>query len=186
MATKNSAATLWRVRHENCYSSLGRPQGRHAMLTRSAFPVSLPYRYLENFNGAFNFSLTSRLACVPIDHYCFSDVQHSIVNLLSQCRKNDHLLLSSFFVSTLMYAGPYCQYKLTTKKKHERPDRVTDRTTLFSRHAVHRTGYSSDDLRGVDGQENTRPPVAYISDLICVSSHVFQLAEKLSLERNNK
>ena len=50
--------------------------------------------------------------------------------------------------------------------------RVTDRTTLFSRHAVHRTGYSSDDLREVDGRENACPPVAYISDLIRVSPHV--------------
>ena len=33
-------------------------------------------------------------------------------------------------------------------------------------------------LQGVDGQENASPPVAYISDLIRVSSHVFQLAEK--------
>ena len=39
-----------------------------------AFPVSLLYRTLEKFNDAFNFLLTSRLACVPIDHYCFSDV----------------------------------------------------------------------------------------------------------------
>ena len=72
-----------------------------------------------------------------------------------------------------MYAGPYFQYKLTAKKKHERLYRVTDRSTLFSRHAMHRTGYSSDDLGGVDGQQNAFPPVAYISDLIRVSSHVF-------------
>ena len=73
-----------------------------------------------------------------------------------------------------MYAGPYFQYKLTTKRKHERLYRVTDRTTLFSRHAVHRTGYSSDNLRGVDGRENACSPVAYVSDLIRVCSHVFQ------------
>ena len=66
------------------------------------------------------------------------------------------------------------QYKLTTKRKQERLlHRVTDRITLFPRHAVHQTGYSSDHLRGVDGQENACPPVAYISDLIRVSSHVF-------------
>ena len=50
---------------------------------------------------------------------------------------------------------------------------------------MHRTGYSSDDLRGVDRRENTCPPVAYISDLIRVSPHVFQLVEKWSPERNN-
>ena len=72
-----------------------------------------------------------------------------------------------------MYAGPYFQYKLTTKRKYERLYRVTDRTTLFPRHVMHRTGYSSDNLRGVDGQENACPPVAYISDLIRVSSHGF-------------
>ena len=32
-------------------------------------------------------------------------------------------------------------------------------------------------LQGVDGQGNACPLVAYISDLIRVSSHVFQLAE---------
>ena len=63
--------------------------------------------------------------------------------------------------------------------------RVTDRTTLFSRHTVHRTGYSSDDLRGVDGLKNACPPVVYISDLIRVSPHVFQLVEKWSPEKNN-
>ena len=88
------------------------------------------------------------------------------------------MLLSSFFVLTVMYAGPYFQYKLTTKKNHERLYRVADGTTLFSRHVVHRTGYSSDDLREVDRQENACPPVAYISYLIRVSSHVIQLAEK--------
>ena len=44
---------------------------------------------------------------------------------------------------------------------------------------MHRTGYGRDDLRVVDGQENACPPVAYISDLIRVSSHGFQLAEKV-------
>ena len=78
----NFEATLRRVRHESCFSSLGRPQGGHAVLTRSTFPVSLLYRTLEKFNDAFNFLLTSRLACVSIDHSCFSDVQQSIVNLL--------------------------------------------------------------------------------------------------------
>ena len=38
---------------------------------------------------------------------------------------------------------------------------------------MHRTGYSSDDLRGVDWRENACPPVAYISDLIQVSHHMF-------------
>ena len=33
-------------------------------------------------------------------------------------------------------------------------------------------------LQEVDRQENSCPPVAYISDLIRVSSHAFQLAEK--------
>ena len=32
VATINPAATLRRVRHEDCFSSLGRPQGGHAML----------------------------------------------------------------------------------------------------------------------------------------------------------
>ena len=41
------------------------------MLTRSAFPVSLLYRTLEKFDDA-----------LPIDHYCFSDVQQSIVKPL--------------------------------------------------------------------------------------------------------
>ena len=50
---------------------------------------------------------------------------------------------------------------------------------------MHRTGYGSDDLRGVDRRENACPPVAYISDLIRVSPHVFQLVEKWSPERNN-
>ena len=98
--------------------------------------------------------------------------------LYHSAAQNENLLLSSFFVLTLLYAGFYFQYKLTTKRNHERLYRVIDRTTLFSRHAVHRTGYSSDDLGGVDGHENTCPPVAYISDLIRVSSHVFQLAEQ--------
>ena len=81
------------------------------MLTRSAFPVSLLYRTLEKFSGlfatsycpvrlvrvpkstasvayciqkfndTFNFLLTSRFACVPINHYCVSDVQQNTVNL---------------------------------------------------------------------------------------------------------
>ena len=50
---------------------------------------------------------------------------------------------------------------------------------------MYRTGYSSDDPRGVDERENACPPVAYISDLIRVSPHVFQLVEKWSPERNN-
>ena len=33
-------------------------------------------------------------------------------------------------------------------------------------------------LQRVDGQEYACPPLAYISDLIRVSSHVFQLAEE--------
>ena len=33
-------------------------------------------------------------------------------------------------------------------------------------------------LQGVDREENACPPVAYISDLIRVSCHAFQLAEK--------
>ena len=52
------------------------------MLTRSAFPVSLMYHALEKLNNAFNYPLISRLACVQIDHSCFSDVQQSIENLL--------------------------------------------------------------------------------------------------------
>ena len=46
------------------------------------FPVYLLYRIHKKFNDAFKFVLTSRLACVPINHYCFSDVQQNIVNLL--------------------------------------------------------------------------------------------------------
>ena len=65
------AATLRRVRHDNYFSSLGRPQGGHAMLTCSAYPVSLLYRTLEKFNDAFNFLRTSHLAYVPIDHLLF-------------------------------------------------------------------------------------------------------------------
>ena len=78
------------------------------MLTRSAFPVSLLHHTLENFNDAFNFLLTSRLVCVSIDHFCFSDVQQSIVNLLlyHSGHKNENLLLSNYFVLTLMYAEP--------------------------------------------------------------------------------
>ena len=111
----------------------------------------------------------------------------NIVNLLLyySATQNENLLLSSFFVLTLLYAGLYLQYKLTPKRKHERLYRVTDRTALFSRYAVYRIGYSSDDLRGVDGQENACPQVAYISDLIRISSHVFQLAEQWLPERNN-
>ena len=71
------------------------------------------------------------------------------------------------------------------EKKSRALYRVTNRTTLFSRHAVHRTGHSSDDLRGVDRGEDACPPVAYISDLIRVSPHVFQFVEKWSPERNN-
>ena len=52
------------------------------MLTRSAFPVSLLYRTVEKINDALNVLLTSRLACVPIDHCCFSDVQQNIMNIL--------------------------------------------------------------------------------------------------------
>ena len=70
--------------------------------------------------------------------------------------------------------------KQLLEKKHERLYRVTNRTALFRRHAVHRTGYSRDDIRGVDGQENACPPVAYISGLIRVSSHAFQLAGKMT------
>ena len=143
----------------------------------------LCYPFLSGkFNHAFNFLLTSRLACVPIGHYCFSDVPHYCITVSQNCE----FVALNFIVLNLMYAGPYFQYELTTKKKHERLYRVTDRTTPFSRHAVHRTGYSSDDLRGVNGQENACPPVAYISDLIRISSHVFQLAEKWSPERNSK
>ena len=46
------------------------------------FPVYLLYRIHEKFNDAFNFVLTSCLVCVQINHYCFSDVQQNIVNLL--------------------------------------------------------------------------------------------------------
>ena len=150
------------------------------MLTRSAYPVSLLYRTLEKFIDAFNFLLTSRLACVPIDHSCFSDVQQSIVNLLlHHSVAKMRICCSQLHCIEFNVPGPYFQYKLTTKKKPERLlYRVIDRTTLFSRNAAHRTRYSSDDLRGVDGQENARPPVAYVSDLIRVSSHVFQLAEE--------
>ena len=159
------------------------------MLTRSAFPVSVLYRTLEKFDDSFNFLLTSRPAYVPIDHYCFSDVQQSIVNLLLHHSViKMRICCSQLHCIEFSACGPYFQYKLATKKKHGRLYRVTDRATLFlfRRHAVHRTGFSSDDLRGVDGQENACPPVAYISDLIRVSSHVFQLAEQWSPERNNK
>ena len=136
MATGNSAATLRRVRHENCFSNLGRPQGGHAMLTRSAYPISLLYRTLEKFKDVFNFLLTSRLVCVPIAHSCFSDVQQSIVNLLlyHSVTKVEICCSQLHCVLNLLYAGPYFQYKLTTKRKHERLYRVTYRTTLFSRH----------------------------------------------------
>ena len=43
-------------------------------------------------------------------------------------------------------------------------------TSLSRMRTNHRTGYSSDDLRGVDGQENACPPVAYTSDLIFFAS----------------
>ena len=46
------------------------------------FSVSLLYRALEKVNDTLRFLLTSRLACVPINHYDFSDGQQSIVNLL--------------------------------------------------------------------------------------------------------
>ena len=48
------------------------------------FPVSLLYRTLENFNDAFNFLLTSRLTCVPIDNYCVL-VTHSKVLRIYYC-----------------------------------------------------------------------------------------------------
>ena len=164
------------MRNENCFSSLGRPQGGHAVLTRSAFPVSLLYRTLDKPNDAFNFLLTSGLACVPIDHYCFSDVYQSIVNLLLyHSATKMRICCSQLYCIESNVPGPYFQYKLATKKKHERLYRVDDRTTPFRRHAVHRTGYSSDDLWGVDGQINAYPPVVYISDLVRVSSRVFQL-----------
>ena len=44
--------------------------------------MSCVYRTLEKFNDAFNFLLTSCLACVPIDHYFYRNEQQSIVNLL--------------------------------------------------------------------------------------------------------
>ena len=43
--------------------------------------VSVPY-CIQRFNDTFNFLLTSRFACVPINHYYFSDIHKNIVNLL--------------------------------------------------------------------------------------------------------
>ena len=46
------------------------------------FPVSLPYRTLEKFNGTSKFLLIFQFACVPINHYCSIDVQQNIGNSL--------------------------------------------------------------------------------------------------------
>ena len=143
------------------------------MLTRSAFPVSLLYRNLEKFNDAFNFLLTSRLACVPIDHYCFSGVQQSIVNLL----------LYHSFTKMRVCCFQFDCIEFCMRGHEGKQTLATipgDRSNYPIPKACSASNriYSSDDLRGVDGQENSCPPVAYISDLIRVSSHAFQLAEQ--------
>ena len=40
--------------------------------------------YSRKFNDTFNFLLSFRFACVPVNHYCFSDVQQKIGTLLLQ------------------------------------------------------------------------------------------------------
>ena len=67
---------------------------------------------------------------------------------------------------------------ITTRRRRTEPD------LYFSQSVFDTTEPGIVDLRrlrGVDGKGNVCPPIAYISGLIRVSSHVFQLAEKNDL-----
>ena len=109
---------------------------------------------------------------------CSSQIYSATATKMGICEFQLHCI--EFIVPSTNFS-----IKWPRKNKTRALYRLTDRATLFSRHAVHRTGYSSDDLRGVDRRENACPPVAYISDLIRVSPRVFQLAEKWSPGKNN-
>ena len=111
MATMSPAATLRRVRCENCFSSLGRPQDGHEMLNPFFQPLYSTVLNEKSNNLLPTFSRCAAInyytlysaqemgiyycVTVPIDYY--ASVGQSIVNLLlhHSFTKNENLLLST-------------------------------------------------------------------------------------------
>ena len=147
----------------------------NAHAVRSSSLATVPYS-MKNLIACFDFS---------------SDVQRSITAVLQPQKWEFTRLLCysthknanfNFVVLSLMYHAliPATREKL-------RAPRNRTRSTLFQ--SVCATNKPGDvcprHLQEGERRENACPPVAYISDLIRVSPHVFQLAERYHLKKIN-
>ena len=119
------------------------------------------------------------VASMRTQAYCFTTVLYI---------KNENLLLhhnSQTICIELCMSGLILSVTKTTKKHSDYPiatrHKRAELDLSFSPSVSDTTEPGNVDLRrlqGVDGQGSACPPVAYISDLIRVSSHISQLAGK--------
>ena len=98
VATINPA-TLRRVRHEDIFSSLGRPQGGHVIITRSAYPVPLLYRTL----GKFNNLLPTFSRCAAINYYTLYSAQKMGIYFCTTLLQKLEFAAVNFTVLNSMY-----------------------------------------------------------------------------------
>ena len=105
-----------------------------------------------------------------------------------QCHKNVNLRFFSalnFILLNLMYQALTCSIK-QLRGKNALLQNQTRSTLSYSVFATTKPGVVClRRLQGVERRGNSCPPVAYVSDLIDVSSHAFQLVEKWSPGKNN-
>ena len=132
------------------------------MLTRSAFPVSLLYRTLENSVAYLLLSTDAHQAITVVSvPYCTSENENlllcielcmpGVISSINQLRRDSVTILN------------------TTRRKRTEPDLPYSQGMRY----IEPGSVDLHRLQGVDRQEGACPSVAYINDLIRVSSHVF-------------
>ena len=152
----------------NFFSSSGRSQGGHVMLSPFFQPC-----YSTVLNEKSNNLLPIFSRCAAVNHYSATVPQkHEFRKFQLHCIE--------FNVPRTNFSIRQLRGKNALLQSH------TSSTPSYSVFATTKPGVVCPrHLQEGDRRENACPPVAYISDLIRVSLHVFQLAEKWSPEKNN-
>ena len=171
---------------KTCISSLDRLQSGHAMLS----PFFQP-RYSTVLKKKSNNLLPTFSRCAAVNYYTLYSVRKmGITRLLCYSTVSQKREFASFCCSQLHciefnVPGTNISIKQLRGKNALLQNR-TRSTLSWSVFATTEPGIVClRRLKGVDRRGNACPPVAYISDLIRVFFHAFQLVKKWLPEKNN-
>ena len=143
---------------KNCFCNLGRSQGGHVKLS----PFFQP-RYSTVLNEKYNNLPSTFSRCPAVNYYSVTVPQ----------KRNFY----EFQLPCIEFNVPGTNFSIKQLRGKKRvatePDQIN---SILKGFRYDRTRYCLSSP--VDRRENACPPVAYISDLIRVFPHVFQLTEK--------